>query len=61
LVITPTLAVGAGVAVAGVIGFAGLVTPHLLRPLIGARPGGLLWPSALGGAVLVLAGLPSRR
>ena len=50
------LAVGAGVAVAGVIGFAGLVTPHLLRPLFGARPGGLLWPSALGGAVLVLAG-----
>ena len=50
------LAVGAGVAVAGVIGFAGLVTPHLLRPLVGARPSGLLWPSALGGAAIVLAG-----
>ena len=50
------LAVGAGVAVAGVIGFAGLVTPHLLRPLVGARPKGLLWPSALGGAAIVLAG-----
>ncbi|MFM8819481.1 MAG: FecCD family ABC transporter permease [Phenylobacterium sp.] len=50
------LAVGAGVAVAGVIGFAGLVTPHLLRPLVGARPSGLLWPSALGGAAVVLAG-----
>ena len=46
------LAVGAGVAVAGVIGFAGLVTPHLLRPLVGARPSGLLWPSALGGAAV---------
>ena len=47
---------GAGVAVAGVVGFAGLVTPHLLRPLVGARPSGLLWPSALGGAAIVLAG-----
>lgn len=49
------LATGAGVAVTGVIGFVGLVTPHLLRPLIGARPAGLLLPSALGGAVIVLA------
>jgi iron complex transport system permease protein len=46
---------GASVAVTGVIGFVGLIVPHLLRPLVGARPGGLLWPSALGGAVLVLA------
>lgn len=49
------LATGAGVAVTGVIGFVGLVTPHLLRPLIGARPAGLLLPSALGGAAIVLA------
>jgi iron complex transport system permease protein len=49
------LATGAGVAVTGVIGFVGLVTPHLLRPLIGARPAGLLLPGALGGAVIVLA------
>jgi len=46
---------GASVAVTGVIGFVGLMVPHLLRPLVGARPGALLWPSALGGAVLVLA------
>ncbi len=46
---------GASVAVTGVIGFVGLIVPHLLRPLVGARPGALLWPSALGGAVLVLA------
>ena len=46
---------GASVAVTGVIGFVGLIVPHLLRPLVGARPGGLMWPSALGGAVLVLA------
>lgn len=50
------LVVGASVAVTGVIGFVGLVVPHLLRPFVGARPGALLIPSAFGGAVLVLAG-----
>ncbi|MBJ7484058.1 iron ABC transporter permease [Brevundimonas sp.] len=50
------LAAGASVAVTGVIGFVGLVTPHLLRPLVGARPGALLGPSLLGGAVIVLTG-----
>nr|WP_246848083.1 iron ABC transporter permease [Sphingomonas beigongshangi] len=46
--------VGAGVAATGVIGFVGLVVPHLLRPLFGHRPSDLLLPSALGGAALVL-------
>ena len=56
LVIAGTgLVVGAGVAATGVIGFVGLVVPHLLRPVFGARPGALLLPSALGGAALVLA------
>ncbi|MDX1562336.1 MAG: iron ABC transporter permease, partial [Gammaproteobacteria bacterium] len=32
------LAVGAGVAVSGVVGFVGLVVPHLLRPWVGQRP-----------------------
>jgi iron complex transport system permease protein len=50
------LVVGASVAVAGIIGFVGLVVPHLLRPLVGARPAALLIPSAVGGAALVLAG-----
>ncbi|MGD9600141.1 MAG: FecCD family ABC transporter permease [Steroidobacteraceae bacterium] len=50
------LVVGASVAVTGIIGFVGLVVPHLLRPLVGARPGALLIPSAFGGAALVLAG-----
>jgi iron complex transport system permease protein len=49
------LAVGAGTAVAGGIGFVGLVVPHLLRPWAGERPGGLLVPSLLGGAGLLLA------
>jgi len=48
------LGVGAGVAVTGVIGFVGLVVPHVLRPLFGHRPSALLLPSALGGAALVL-------
>ena len=54
-IIGTALAVGASVAVAGVIGFVGLVVPHLLRPAVGHRPGRLLAASALGGAVLTLA------
>ncbi len=48
-------AVGAATAVAGAVGFVGLVVPHLLRPLCGARPSRLLWASALGGAAMLLA------
>ncbi|MFC3206476.1 FecCD family ABC transporter permease [Aquamicrobium soli] len=47
--------VGAATAVAGVIGFVGLVVPHMLRPLVGARPSRLLPASALGGACVLLA------
>jgi iron complex transport system permease protein len=47
--------VGASTAVAGAIGFVGLVVPHLLRPWVGARPGALLWASGLGGAAMILA------
>jgi len=50
------LLVGASVAVTGIIGFVGLVVPHLIRPLVGSRPSALLVPSAIGGAALVLAG-----
>ncbi|MBP7003269.1 iron ABC transporter permease [Amaricoccus sp.] len=55
LVFGVALATGAGVAVAGAIGFVGLVAPHLLRPLVGGRPSTLLPASALGGAALLLA------
>ena len=48
------LAVGSAVAVSGAIGFVGLVVPHLLRPLVGNRPGRLLLASGFGGAILVL-------
>ena len=45
--------IGGGTAVAGAIGFVGLVVPHVLRPLVGARPSRLLWSSALGGAIML--------
>src|SRR5690606_741584 len=48
-------AVGASVAVAGAIGFVGLIVPHVLRPLVGSVPSRLLPASALGGAALLLA------
>jgi len=48
------LTCGAAVAVTGVIGFVGLIVPHLVRWLIGGRPSGLLVPSALAGANLLL-------
>ncbi|MEI4262362.1 FecCD family ABC transporter permease [Roseovarius sp. D0-M9] len=55
LVIGTACVVGAGTAVAGAIGFVGLVVPHVLRPFVGARPSRLLWASALGGAIMLLA------
>jgi iron complex transport system permease protein len=55
LVAGAALAVGAAVAVTGAIGFVGLVAPHLLRPLVGNRPGRLLLVSGLGGAIVLLA------
>jgi len=55
LVAGTALAVGSAVAVTGAIGFVGLVVPHLLRPLVGHRPGRLLVVSGLGGAALTLA------
>jgi iron complex transport system permease protein len=48
------LCVGASVAAAGIIGFVGLMVPHIMRSLVGARPSTVLLPSALGGALLVL-------
>jgi len=50
-----SLAVGASVAITGMIGFIGLVVPHLLRPLVGFEPRRLLLASALGGSALLLA------
>ncbi len=48
------LTVGASVAAAGIIGFVGLVVPHLVRPFAGHRPSAVLLPSALAGALLLV-------
>ena len=48
------LTVGASVAAAGIIGFVGLIVPHLVRPFAGHRPSAVLLPSALAGALLVV-------
>ena len=58
---------GASVAVAGSIGFVGLVAPHLVRPFVGYDPARTLVPAGLAGAALLLAAdcavrlIPSRR
>lgn len=56
-----SLATAAAVAVAGTIGFVGLVVPHSVRLVLGNDQRVLLPASALvGGAVLVLADLAAR-
>lgn len=59
--VASSLVVGAIVSVTGLIGFVGLIVPHVLRRLLGpdAR---LLMPAslALGGATLVVCDLASR-
>ena len=52
VIIGTALSVGAAVAVTGVIGFVGLVVPHLLRPIVGYHPSRLLVPGFLAGALL---------
>jgi iron complex transport system permease protein len=54
-IILVALAVGASVAVAGMIGFVGIVVPHLVRLMLGSSHKILLPASALGGAILLLA------
>lgn len=46
---------GASVAVAGSIGFVGLVAPHLIRPFVGHDPARAMVPSGLAGSALLLA------
>ncbi len=53
VVLCTALMVGATVALCGVIGFVGLVVPHILRLAGGADNRFLLPASALGGAVLL--------
>jgi iron complex transport system permease protein len=55
VVIGVALGVGAAVAVAGAIGFIGLVAPHLVRRAVGSDPARVMLPAALTGAALLLA------
>ena len=61
LVAQVALAVGAGVAISGIVGFVGLIAPHIVRLLLGPSHRTLLPAAALfGGAFLVLADAMAR-
>ena len=53
IILGTAMLIGSAVAVAGNIGFVGLLVPHILRPFVKYRPDRLLLPSALAGAVVV--------
>ncbi len=54
LILLTTLGIGAAVAIGGMIGFVGLIVPHIVRLLIGPDHRWLLPASALAGGVLLL-------
>lgn len=55
------LATGGSVALAGAIGFVGIVAPHIIRPFVRHDPARSLLPSALlAGLILVLADIGVR-
>jgi iron complex transport system permease protein len=61
IIMVGSLLTAAAVSISGLIGFVGLVTPHVMRLLLGPRHRLLLPASALGGAIfLTLADLLAR-
>ncbi|MGK0603356.1 FecCD family ABC transporter permease [Yokenella regensburgei] len=54
LLITASILVAASVTIAGVVGWVGLVIPHLVRTLVGYNHGKLVPASALCGALFLL-------
>ena len=61
VIILGALLTGAAVSVAGIIGFVGLVVPHVIRLIVGPDHRFLLPASILGGAItLLLADLVAR-
>ncbi|GAB3436090.1 FecCD family ABC transporter permease [Actinophytocola sediminis] len=55
VVLAVAMLVGSGVAFAGIVGFVGLVVPHLIRMVAGPAHGPLLAASALGGALVLVS------
>lgn len=55
VVLATGLATGASVALAGAVGFVGIVAPHVVRPWVGHDPGRTLVPAALAGAIMLIA------
>ena len=45
---------GSAISFSGLIGFVGLIVPHIMREYVGEESGPLMLTSALGGAVLLL-------
>ncbi|HCI80072.1 MAG TPA: hypothetical protein DHW02_10325 [Ktedonobacter sp.] len=61
IIILASLLTAAAVSISGLIGFVGLVIPHMMRLILGPRHRGLLLSSMLSGAIfLMLADLVSR-
>lgn len=54
IIIGTSLLAGASVAVAGTIGFVGMVAPHIVRPLVKHDPQRVLLPSALAAGGMLL-------
>lgn len=54
IIIGTSLLAGASVAVAGTIGFVGMVAPHIVRPLVKHDPQRVLLPSALAAGAMLL-------
>lgn len=54
MIVCTALGVGTAVAATGMIGFIGLVVPHLIRLLVGPNHRILLPASAIAGACLLL-------
>ncbi len=55
LLVLVTVLASVAVSLTGVIGFIGLIVPHVLRLVVGADHRRLVVPVALGGALLVVA------
>lgn len=61
LIFGTAIGVGAAVSITGMIGFLGLVVPHIARLLVGVHQRPLMWASLwLGGTLAVIADIAAR-